>query len=96
MRLSKKLLPDAEYAEYADARRLFIFFKTIYYLRLSALCLRHLRSLILSFDTFSIVTLFLVDRFLKSIQRFVQHGTRTTHIQTHITFTARAEHTSVV
>ena len=86
MRLSKKLLPNAEYA---DARRLFIFFKTIYYLR-------HLRSLILSFDTFSIVTLFLVDRFLKSIQRFVQHGTRTTHIQTHITFTARAEHTSVV
>ena len=31
------VLGDADDAEYADARRLFIFFKTIYYLRLSAL-----------------------------------------------------------
>ena len=30
-------LGDADDAEYADTRRLFIFFKTIYYLRLSAL-----------------------------------------------------------
>jgi len=31
------VLGDADDAEYTDARRLFIFFKTIYYLRLSAL-----------------------------------------------------------
>ena len=31
------VLGDADDAEYADARRLFIFFKTIYYLCLSAL-----------------------------------------------------------
>ena len=31
------VLGDADDTEYADARRLFIFFKTIYYLRLSAL-----------------------------------------------------------
>ena len=31
------VLGDADDAEYADVRRLFIFFKTIYYLRLSAL-----------------------------------------------------------
>ena len=31
------VLGNADDAEYADARRLFIFFKTIYYLRLSAL-----------------------------------------------------------